>query len=317
MLDPQARALLARMAAGSPPPADLAGLRQWYRRTRLSAAGEAPRTRVANHWIDGPGGPLALRQYRAEEREATSPGPLPALLWLHGGGWMLGDLDTHDALCRRLSRQAGCAVFALDYRLAPEHPFPAAFEDVLAAYAWIAEEAGALAVDARRLCLGGDNAGANLAAAAALALRAAPGLPAPRFQALLYPALDLRSASIEASASYREFADGPMLTRADMEGHILAYLGGTALAEDWRASPLAAETLAGAAPAYVLTAGFDPLREEGAAYAARLAAEGVQVTHECFEGQVHGFALLAGELAAAHHALYRVAQYLRLALRGV
>lgn len=285
-----------------------------YRESRLTAAANGPEAAsIANHWFDGPAGPVAVRSYRG-----IGTGPqarLPAVVFLHGGGWTCGDLDTHDAPCRRIANFAHCAVFSVDYRLAPEHKFPAAFEDAVAAVAWVIEEAETLAVDSRRIAIAGVSAGGNLAAAAALRLRDMGVRLA--LQALVYPATDLRPQAMQEHASRGEFAEGYLLDRPGLAWAIDSYLRHAADAQDWRASPALAGSLAGVAPAYVLTAGFDPLRDEGKAYAERLHAEGVPTTAECFEGQVHGFINLGASMAAASHAMYRVGQALRTAFEKV
>ncbi len=292
--------------------------RRLYREARLGAAAESavnsPEVAsIANYWFDGPANPVGVRGYRGLGSDPQAL--LPAVVYLHGGGWTCGDLDTHDGPCRQIANNAGCAVFSVDYRLAPEHRFPAAFEDALAAVDWVLGETEMLGVDRRRIAIAGDSSGANLAAAVALALRDR-GI-ALALQALVYPATDLRPEAMQAFASRAEFASDFLLDRASIEWSIANYLRHESDAVDWRASPMLAPSLAGAAPAYVLTAGFDPLRDEGRAYAARLLAEGVTATSECFEGQVHGFINLGGTMAAAPHAMYRVGQALRSAFRKI
>ncbi|MCL4801014.1 MAG: alpha/beta hydrolase [Burkholderiales bacterium] len=309
-LDPQAAAVLERAArANLPPYAGLgaAAARALYRETRAQLAPAPPEVeRVEDLQAAGPAGAIPVRLYRAlgaapEER-------LPALVYFHGGGWTIGDLDTHDVVCRELANLARCAVVSVAYRLAPEHKFPAAVEDALAATRWVARMADALGLDAARLAVGGDSAGGNLAAVAAIALRDAGGPPLVA-QVLIYPATDLAA----DAPSHFEFAEGHMLTRESIGWFTGNYLRDPADAADWRASPLRAPDLARLPPAYVATAGFDPLRDEGRAYADRLHAAGVSVTYECFEGMIHGFVTMGGVIAAAHHALYRAATVLRQA----
>ncbi|HEY1133584.1 MAG TPA: alpha/beta hydrolase [Nocardioides sp.] len=208
----------------------------------------------------------------------------PLLLFFHGGGWLYGDLDSHDALCRFLAERAGVRVLSVAYRLAPEHPFPAAYDDALAALEWVAANAGWLGADVGRLAVGGDSAGGNLAAAVAIEA-ARRGLPLA-FQLLVYPATDLT----RASASHELFGEGFYLTTAFMDGVAEHYLPDPEQRTDPAASPLFAELPAGLAPAYVATAGFDPLRDEGEAYAARLADAGVPTRVRRFDGLIHGFA---------------------------
>jgi acetyl esterase len=303
-LDPQARAVLDRVARANVPPysqLDVAEARKLYRETRgrLSAA-PAEVARVEELDADG----LRVRHYRplgAEDGEV-----LPALVYFHGGGWTIGDLETHDVPCRELANLARCAVLSVDYRLAPEHKFPAAVEDAVAATRWTHAHAASLAIDPTRIAVGGDSAGGNLAAVAALVLRDAGGPPLA-MQALFYPAIDLAA----DMPSHFELAEGYLLTRDAILWFTGNYVRGPEDVRDWRASPLRAADLAGLPPAYIVTAGFDPLRDEGQAYADALHAAGVHVTYECFEGMIHGFITMAGVIAAGHHALYRVATGLR------
>ena len=329
-LDPQARHLLLRAAAAALPAVHTLSApeaRRLYRESHRRIAG-APLggISVEDGSAMGAAGRLPLRIYRAVPVATTDPriagippGPLPCLVYLHGGGWTIGDLETHDNLCRHLALYGRCTVISVDYRLAPEHKFPAAVEDAVAALRWVAGEAGRLGIDPRRIAVGGDSGGGNLAAVAALALRDEPGLAFPlAFQLLIYPATDMSLASV----SQQRYATGHYLTRADMlwfranylRGQAdVADLSGEADIADWRASPLRAPSLAGLPPAYVITAGFDPLLDEGRAYAERLAAEGVEVSYECFEGMIHGFATMLGVMAAGLHALHRAGQMLQAA----
>jgi len=309
-LDPQARAVLERIArARLPPYSELgaAAVREFYRETRGPLGAAPPEVaRVEAVHAPGPGGVIPIRLYRplgagADER-------LPGLVYFHGGGWSFGDLDTHEVVCRELANLGRCAVASVDYRLAPEHKFPAAVDDAIAATGWLAREAGALGLDPDRIAVGGDSAGGNLAAVVALAARDA-GAPRLAMQLLIYPATDMAA----DTPSHREFADGYVLTRDAILWSRGNYLRSPDDVVDWRASPLRAPDLARLPPAYLVTCGFDPLRDEGRAYAERLSAAGVPVTYECFEGMVHGFVTMGGVLAAAHHALYRCAQGLRQA----
>jgi acetyl esterase len=200
-------------------------------------------------------------------------------------------------------------VLSVDYRLAPEHRFPAAFEDCVAAVRWTAEHATELGVDSDRIAVAGDSAGGNLAAGVALALRDAG--PRLALQVLIYPGLDMRG----DTPSHKLFAKGYLLEREEIAWFQGNYLSSAAETLDWRASPLLAADHSGLPPAYIFTAGYDPLRDDGAAYAERLAACGVKVTYECFEGMIHGFITMGAALAAANHALYRVGQGLRLAFK--
>jgi acetyl esterase len=252
------------------------------------------------------GATIPLRLYRGA---VTSRGEiLPALVYFHGGGWVIGDLDTHDSLCRHLANAARCIVVAVDYRLAPEHKFPAAVEDCFDAASWIAREAAALGIDRERLAVGGDSAGGNLAAVVSLIARDR-GAPKLRCQALLYPAVECGM----THASYDRFAEGYLLTRPTMKWFYEQYLREPADVDDWRASPLRATDLSGVAPALVLTAGNDVLCDEGQAYARRLQEAGVAVQSRRFPDQIHGFLTMGKIIEAAQPALEEIAAALRAA----
>lgn len=229
----------------------------------------------------------------------------PVLVYLHGGGWACGDLRTHDRLCRRLCAEAGFMVIAVDYRLAPEHPFPAGREDAVAVLREVLARAADLGGDPERVAVGGDSAGGNLAALACIALRDA-GEPLPGLQVLIYPGTDLR----RLLPSHRLFGEGFLLTRAQMDWYLEQY---RAAPEDPGASPLLAPDLSGLPEAIVVTAGFDPLRDEGEAYAARLSEAGVPVTHLEAPDLVHGFANMDGALPAARRMVGRIVEALRAA----
>ncbi len=254
--------------------------------------------------IPRPAKPLGLRLYRPAG--STYADVLPGLLYLHGGGWVLGSLDSHDGVCRRLANLAFCEVVAVDYRLAPEHPFPAAVEDAAAALAWVSGQADELGIDPARIAVGGDSAGGNLAAVLALMGRDGAA-PATVFQMLLYPAVDLTM----ASGSYARITDRVPLTAATMRYFIDHYAPGAEQRLDWRASPLRAATLAGTPPALVLTVAHDPLADEGRAYAERLEADGVRVTVLHLSDQVHGILTMGRIIGAADAVL----QYASTALR--
>ena len=305
-LDPQARAVLERIAHANLPPypqLGAAGARALYRETRGSLS---PLPSEVADVANVRAGDIPARLYRPFGASASDP--LPVLVYFHGGGWTIGDLDTHDVVCRELAIHARCAVASIDYRLAPEHKFPAAVEDAVAATRWLAREAEALRLDPRRIAVGGDSAGGNLAAVVALVLRDEGG-PDLAMQVLIYPATDMAA----DTASHMRFADGYVLTREAILWFRGNYLRGPEDESDWRASPLRAQDLSRLPPAYVVTGGFDPLLDEGRAYADRLRAAGVPVTYECFEGMVHGFVTMGGVIAAAHHALSRCGLALRLA----
>lgn len=300
MLDPHARALLDLMAERGVPPTHTLQpdeARRLYRERRGFTQPDAPVVAdVRALEAPGPAGAVPLRFYRPE----GLPAEAPVLVYFHGGGWTIGDLDTHDVLCRELAIGAHCALVAVDYRLGPEHRFPAAVDDALAATRWVQSQAGALGIDPARLALGGDSAGGNLAAVVALALRDEAGAaPAPCLQLLIYPATDMRC----GAPSHRHNGEGYLLTRdtiAYFRGH---YIADPAQWADWRASPLLHADLSRLPPALVITAGFDPLRDEGRAYADALSAAGTAAQYICFERQIHGFITMGRVIPEARTAV--------------
>ena len=306
-LDPDAEILLEMIRAANRPAFETVGAaeaRELFNAGRkVLAPDPMPVAETRDLAIPGPGGSIPARLYRA-----TATGTLPVLVFFHGGGWVVGDVESHDTVCRHLANRAHCAVVSVDYRLAPEHKFPAAVEDCFAATAWVADNAAALGVDAGRLAVGGDSAGGNLAAVVSLLARD-KGVPRIAYQLLIYPATD----AAMRHDSIARFAEVYVLTRSTMRWFYDQYLRASEDAADWQASPLAAPDLRGLPPAYVLTAGYDPLCDEGDAYAARLAAAGVPVTHRTFEGQVHGFAMNGKIIRAAETALDEAAGALRAA----
>jgi acetyl esterase len=239
-----------------------------------------------------------------------APDTGPLLVFLHGGGFMHGDLETHDAPCRFLAEHAGVRVLAVDYRLGPEHRFPAAYDDALAAYSWAVEHAAELGADPDRIGVGGDSAGGNLSAGVAFEA-ARRGWPC-RVQLLVYPATDARRATRSAEL----FATGFYLTGAYMDLANRSYAGSDADLDDPRYSPAYADVPAGLAPALVFTAGFDPLRDEGEAFASRLAEAGVRVEATRFPDQIHGFFNIVGVGHSSRAANRRIAEALRAALAG-
>jgi acetyl esterase len=251
---------------------------------------------------------VPVRLYRAS---AAKPGvPQPCVLFLHGGGWVLGSLETHDWLCRRLAKESGGCVLSVDYRLAPEHAYPAALEDSVAALRWLCAEAGALGIDPTRIALGGDSAGGNLAAVLALMGRDG-AVPASMFQLLLYPAVDL----VLTEDSYGCPTQGMVLTAATMRYFIGHYLPDAGMRSAWQTSPLRAASLQGLPPALILTCGHDPLCSEGQAYARRLQQEGVRVTHLHLSDQPHAILTMDKAIGAAAEALCFAAATLRGAWR--
>lgn len=252
-------------------------------------------------------GVIPARRYLAD------PGDTDRLLvYFHGGGWVLGDLEVSDSTCRFLARHAGVSVLSVDYRLAPEHPFPAAVEDARTAFDYAVNMAADWGHDPHRIAVGGDSAGANLAAVLSLETRreAGVGAAAPAFQLLIVPCVDL----VTKRDSYREFATGHFLTERHMDWYRDLYLGGADAAEP-RVSPLLADDLSGLPPAYVATAGFDVLRDEGAAYAAALSAAGVPVALRRHGGLIHPFAQSTGVSVAGAMAMAEASGALRMALR--
>lgn len=254
----------------------------------------------------GPGGEVAVRIYRPHHLDSAAPSP--ALVFFHGGGWVLGDFDTHDHVCRHLAHGAGIILVAVDYRLAPEHKFPAALDDCVAATEWIAAHAVTLGIDATRLAVGGDSAGGNLATAIALRDRGGPGL---RLQLLIYPAVDFTADNVSLQTN----GEGYVLTRAALERFTDWYLPDRGSRADPRASPQLAQDHTRLPAAYIQTAEFDPLRDEGLVYAETLARAGTRVEHQTYPGMIHGFARMGGRVAMGLTALNDAAGVLRTALK--
>ena len=304
-LDPQAKAFLAQF----PPMPDfdaipLPLLRQGFEQSAL-APGEPERVaHVENLRLPGPDGEIAVRLYRPESKSA-----LPGLVYFHGGGFVLCNLESHDGVCRSLANAAGCAVVSVDYRLAPEHPFPAAPEDCYAVTRFVAEHGRELGIDTARIAVGGDSAGGNLTAVVSQMARDRRG-PRLRLQLLVYPVTD---ASFD-TPSYRENAEGYFLTTNMMKWFWSKYLADPADAANPYASPLRAKDLTGLPPGLCITAEFDPLRDEGEAYAARLREAGVDVATTRYDGMFHGFFGMGAMLDQAKKAVAQAAGALKKAL---
>ena len=307
-LDPQARALLDQANAMGMPPLHTMSVPE----ARASLAAMAslqgePQSvaQIVDRHAPGPAGDVPVRLYTP-----AGQAPFPALVYYHGGGWVLGGLDTHDGVCRQMASSAGCLVVSVDYRLAPEHKFPAAAEDAYAALQWVATNADGLGVDPARIAIGGDSAGGNLTAVVALMARDR-GTPAVAFQLLVYPVTD----SACDTASYRENADGYFLTKDAMLWFWNHYTRDAADRRNPYAAPLKAQDLRGLPPALVMTAEFDPLRDEGEAYAARLREAGVPVQLTRYHGMIHGFFGMSALLDQAKEAIQEATTALRTAFK--
>jgi acetyl esterase len=309
-LDPGVRALLEAIEkAGDPPLETLSPseARKLAAERFVPVAGVLePLRSIENLRIPGPLGEIPIRVYTPD-----APGPRPAMVYFHGGGWVICDLDTHEVVCSAIAHRAGAVVVSVDYRLAPEHKFPAAVTDAYAATAWVSANAARLGVDASRISVGGDSAGGNLGAVVSLKSRNENG-PAIALQALIYPVTDLSSMG---TPSYVEFAEGYQLSKVLMEWFRDHYLVAAEAARDPYASPLLALDLRGLPPAVILTAECDPLRDEGEAYAKRLAEAGVPVTCTRYAGMIHPFFSLSGAIPRALDAFQQVADAVRTAVR--
>jgi len=295
-VDPQCQAILdAAKERGSVfdarTPAEARAL--YAASTEVYAPATPDLARVEESTVLGPAGVIPVRLYAPE-----ATGPHPVLVYFHGGGWVFGDLDTHDAMCRIVAAATPCLVVSVDYRLAPEHRFPAGLEDCVAVTSWLAEHAADIGGIATRLAVGGDSAGGNLAAAVAQRLKAESGPPLA-FQWLIYPATDFTA----DNASLKDNGAGYLLTAEAIRWTMAQYLPDPSKASDPYASPGLAADLAGLPPALVQTAGFDPLRDEGKAYADRLAAAGVPTDYIQYDGMVHGFMRMGKLVDRAHDGL--------------
>jgi acetyl esterase/lipase len=308
-LDPDAAAVFkAFQEAGRPPYETVspAEARELYLKGRFVSNPEPPElASVKPLTIPSPAGSIPARIYTPTRLRKLN-GLAPGLVFFHGGGWVIGDLDSHDVVCRKLADEGELMVVSVDYRLAPEHKFPAAVDDAIASTKWIAENAKQFGIDASRLMVGGDSAGGNLAAVVAIAARDGNG-PVIAGQLLIYPAIDFAM----THPSHKEPETSILLTHSVIRWFSDHYLSGAADVHDWRASPARAKTLIGLPPAYVLTAGADPLRDEGDEYARRLKEAGVAVTHRTFPGQFHGFFTMGKLLQQANVAAGEIGVWLK------
>jgi acetyl esterase len=304
-LDAHVKALLEQMAALKMPKSWEVGPQAARAAMKMSIfrKGNTPIGKVEDRTIPGPGGELAVRIYTPL---TTSSNVLAGLVFFHGGGFVLGDLDTHDDLCRVLANESGFRVVSVDYRLAPEHPFPAAVDDCFAATKWVAANAATLGIDAKRLAVGGDSAGGNLAAVVSQLAR--DDGPQIAFQLLIYPVAQLGAPD---TPSMRENAKGYFLEKEGMDWFTRLYAPDKDSRHDPRLSPLQAKDLSGLPPAYVITAGFDPLRDEGRDYADALDKAGVSITYVNYPGMVHGFFSMRSLIPKAREAVAAAAAALR------
>lgn len=307
-LDPQLKTLLDQIASLGGPPIQEMGVTQARALLEgFAAVGGPPAevARVEDRTFAGPGGDVPVRIYRPTDEA----GPQPVLVWFHGGGWVLGSIAGSDLTCRELAVRAGVVVVSVGYRLAPEHPYPSGVDDCFAALVWVAAAAGELGVDPARVAVGGDSAGGNLAAVVALAARDAGG-PSVRFQLLVYPVTD----ALMSYPSMRDNGQGYMLTDDSMKWFVELYLGDNGDPKDPRVSPIYADDLSGLPPALVITAEFDPLRDEGEAYGARLKQGRVAAEVSRYDGMIHGFFGMGAMVEAARPATAEAADALRRAL---
>ena len=308
-LDPDAAAVFkAFQEAGRPAYETLTApeARAFYLAGRVVSNPEPPELKsVTPLAIPAPHGAIPARTYTPNVLRQRG-GLAPCLVFFHGGGWVIGDLDSHDVVCRKLAHEGELIVISVDYRLAPEHKFPAAADDAITATKWVADNARQFGIDAAQLLVGGDSAGGNLAAVVALAARDGDG-PKLAGQVLVYPATDFAM----THPSHSELETSILLTHSVIKWFCNHYLNSTADIDHWKASPARATTLAGLPPAYVLTAGADPLRDEGAEYAVRLKEAGVPVTYRHFPGQFHGFFTMGKLLQQANVAVTEIAGWMK------
>ena len=307
-LDPQVKTVLDQLASLNGPPIQELGVTEARALLeRLAAIGGPPAevARVEERTFAGPAGDVPVRIYRPTD----DAGPQPVLVWFHGGGWVLGSIEGSDLTCRNLAAQSGVVIVSVGYRLAPEHPYPSGLGDCYAALVWVTATAGDLGVDPDRVAVGGDSAGGNLAAVVALAARDRGG-PAVRFQLLVYPVTD----ALMSHPSVRDNGQGYMLTDDSMKWFIELYLGERGDPKDPLVSPVYADDLSGLPPALVITAEYDPLRDEGEAYGTRLQRDRVAAKVSRYDGMIHGFFSMGAIVDAGRRATAEAADALRGAL---
>jgi acetyl esterase len=313
-LDPSAKRLLDMLAAAGGI-GDIAAMTPQQMRDGFRSLAQAvdikgvPVGRSEDGELPGPGGLLPYRIYRPQHPAAQ---PLPALVYFHGGGGVFGDIDTHDGLCRMLCAESGCAVISVGYRRAPEHKFPAAVEDSYAATLWVHDHAAELGLDAQHIAVGGDSAGGGLAAVVCQMAAARQG-PRLALQVLFCPVMDMRP----QTPSRRALAEGYFLNQATMDWMLRHYCAADPDLDDPRVSPLRAPQFSGLPPAHIHTAEFDPLRDEGEAYACALRQAGVAAHYTCHAGMIHYFYAMAGAIPPARAALKAAANAMRQALLGI
>jgi acetyl esterase len=308
MLDPHFKGMLDAAAAAGGAPIETLGpeaAREFYRSLGLDGDVSFPDLETKDLTVSGAAGPIRARLYSKKGAASTGPG----LIYFHGGGWVIGDLDTHDGVCRQLANASGVRILAVDYRLAPEAPFPASYDDCVAATNWAFAHAGEIGFDTAKVGVGGDSAGGNLAAAVSIALRDS-GKHKLAFQLLLYPVTQ----ADRVTGSLRDLAEGYFLTKSGMDWFCdcLFVEGGDR--SDPRVSVLNASSHAELPPAFVATAGFDPLKDEGKEYAEKLMAAGVITEHKHYAGFIHGFYQMAGLSPAAAEAVKEAAAAMKKAL---
>lgn len=308
-LDPQAQKLLELMATQPTwyeVPLDEARYQRMLSITAMNGQPE-PVAHVEDRHVPSTGGDIPVRLFVPEGER-----PFPVLVFFHGGGWVLSNVDTHDPLCRKIANRARCIVVSVEYRLAPEHKFPAAVEDCYAATCWVAEQAKTFGGDPARIAVGGDSAGGNLAAVVTLLARDEHG-PQLMYQLLIYPATDYFTSPESATASYHENGEGYFLTIEGMTRFWKHYLNSEDEGKDVRVAPLRAKDFSGLPPALVVTAEYDPLRDEGEMYAARLQEAGVPVIVKRYNGMIHGFFNMSALLDQGQKAIEEVSALLRKA----